>query len=208
MAMFKDTYEEASTITDLSKYYLYNINGNYKVYYKSNSNAINQPIMMSSITVDTTYDPVTEKMDRLNFADLETISNYDDLKASYEKELAALNFVNTVPVAPTTMPNISTDTAIELASTTLKTVQDVKNLFTTASTSWSKEAKLYFVWKKVRETSYVELTRAALEELWNVNTGTEIISSGTATTTVPPTTVTERLQLKQVSGVKQAKLHN
>jgi RHS repeat-associated protein len=127
--------------------------------------------------------PTSNLQDRDNFGELSNVSTESKLDTSYVNEINSANF-NTGTTSTSTIWKTSAIAMSELASSSLTTVQQIKDLFTNASTTnLSKDAKLYYAYKKIKDTKNISLSRLTLEEMWKISLDQQLLQGATVATT-------------------------
>lgn len=129
--------------------------------------------------IELTYEPIKNVFDKNNFGELSQISGLEKLAKTYEKEVESDSFGLSTSTASTSIRIVSNETLLELAKIASSTTnEEVKSWFTITPDNYSKLAKLYAVYLKHKTEKNVELSRLALEELWEINKGKVVIKAG------------------------------
>lgn len=147
-----------------------------------NSNISN---IISGFSVSTVYELANKVQDRNSFGELSAISTEEKIDSSYSSEINNINF-NVGTTSTSTLWKTSSVALQELASSSITTVQQIKDLFENSSTTdLGKDAKLYYVYKKIKDTKNISLSRLTLEEMWKISLDQQLLQGATlATTTV------------------------
>jgi hypothetical protein len=147
------------------------------------------------------YEPIVTSNTRESFGELSQVSTEQKLDASYVEEINSKTF-NVGTTSTSTVWKTSSIALSELASSSITTVQQIKDLFENASTTnFGKDAKLYFAWKKVKDTKNISLSRLTLEEMWKISLDEQLLQgattvSTTQTVTALPTSLLSELNYK------------
>lgn len=125
------------------------------------------------------YEPITGVNEKENFGELAQISTLEKLAESYSNEVESDSFGLSTTTSTSSLKIISNETLSELEKIGLNTNQKVKDAINSLPENYSKLSKLYSMYLKYKTEKNIELSRLALEEIWEINLGTVIIKDGT-----------------------------
>ena len=168
-----------------------------------------------------TFSTTTTSDNESNYGELRDVSTEKRLDTTYTNELNSSTFnlgTTTATTSTSTIVRVTSPIAFaEMTAIAATTTLQIKNLFSTASSSLGKDAKLYHVYKTIKDTKNIELTRLTLEEMWNINIDRQLPNLGslstTTTTTITPTPLASNAYYKMdgslaTNGKKQDEILN
>jgi hypothetical protein len=139
------------------------------------------------------YEKINKVVDEESYGELRDVSTEKKIDTTYTTELNSTQF-NTGTTSTSTIIRVTSPVAFsEMTSIGATTSSQIKSLFNSATSTLGKDAKLYHVYKTIKDTKNIELTRLTLEEMWNINIDRQLPTLGslstTTTTVTPPTPI-------------------